>query len=147
MVKVSTPTQPSSYLHLTSSGEAVGAVTSVINLEGNTTFQALGYLKSRYANHTASSSFGLTLLASNTQNTFGYVTVLPSAFPEFISSASPAPPVPKLASKGRDILVGVDAAVKSPTKASTAEEERRAAKLRAMAEKVAALQAMKRTAE
>ena len=124
----------------------MGVVTSAINADVSTTFQALGYLKSRYANHSVSSSLELGILDLNTQKVIAAVSVLPSTFPQYMASSSPAPPVPKLASKGREILVGMETIVKPPTKPSSAEEERRAAKLKAMAEKVAALQAKKRPA-
>lgn len=113
-------------------GEVVGRISSVGEVG-----RALGFVKTKYA------SGGSALRSGDCE-----VCVLPATvegFPRFDTASSPSPPVAKVASKGREILVGLEAATGGMAKpAQSAEEARKAAKLAAMAQKVAELQAKKK---
>lgn len=115
-----------------------------MNKEGNT-YSALGYVKSKYANISSPSSSTLSVVLTPPLQINLEAKVLPSVFPDFSTNSSPAPPVPKLASKGREILVDVEQGLKMTKNASSEDAGRRASKLQSMAAKVAALQAKKRS--
>ena len=100
------------------------------------TSPALGYAKTKLAEK------GTSLQVAGVE-----VQVEPLAFPRFAVSASPAPPVEKVKTRGKDIRVDLEEVKGDEVGEETPEEKeaaRKATKLAAMAAKVAAMKAKKK---
>ena len=145
-------------------GEVVGELTSVISVAPGPgaggspkRLVGLGYILSR---HAAGADARFTLRPMGGADWPGLALTLrdpPAAFPKFDVSAAAAAPAAKVASRGREVLLGAEAALglttgagvvtgdpSSPAPQQSAEEKRRADKLRALAERVSALQQAKK---
>jgi hypothetical protein len=112
-------------------------------------YRALGYIKSKYTLPTNTGTAFEFMIANEGVVICKAELVQEKLWPSFDIKDSPSPPVPKLASKGKEILIGIETALLSKTPSEDViinpEEQRKAAKLKAMAEKVAALQAKKKS--